>query len=1360
ALKERAVRENLQQVLQDIEKEIRQRYPVLMSQVQELRELRNQNAELKEQNKIIYAKAREYAIYNRDAETRAQRAEQSNKMVEAHAQDLTKQLAIMLYEKNRRATINLAGTSRTWFALNQAEEENEWPMTSVQEVVEQNVSLRKALRQVEERCRREDVQEMERLQSREEQFEEELEQKGEELKSLQAQLQALDGRLFDVFPAGYGDYVGEGMKRLPKHRFANLRLQEVKETLEEAARDRDAAVRKVKNGTGRGVPPREPWSARLPRESSQLRQWVRIAHDVRHALATARHGHVESSDEETSSAEPAAKRPKLAAKQRKTHQEPRKEDSKRPSKVSLKRRSKMEDPVWIRANWEVAKEPTAKGDWLVDGLLPEGTTLEKAEKLLEQREAAEPDFFCMARIWAGGWGGQCRLPHLPGIEYCEAHQAQVKRQGYLTHGRMDGEIPPKKKKEFEATQQRLRARSSGSEAAQPGACKNRGLLDLLRKETVEVKAANAPQKKGRRCQWPLDRQLPGGWSRSNSKRRVRIAMISGMLVPRKNQATDRGTTNGGDPELSERCERQAAQLKDLEAKGAQEASKRLEAELKELKERFSQRIPRSLGSGALRLRVLRSRARVLQIEYIEGESRRLEAENRSLKDKLHAIEANKQIAPLQEELLEQTKQRNADLEADRNLHKSKAEEWKSLYDAAALVAKEAELNGKIAELEDTVSQKETEMQARQADLEAEQTQLKEERSKIEAQEELEKEVKDKAAQQTELNKKISQLEAKLEEERKQAQAVSKMRDDLDKETKDQAEKNKLNEENTKLKADLAKSFPQAEKTKLTEEVSKLKAEMTKRIPEAEKVKLTEEIAKLKQEAAKRLPEAERAKLTEEIGKLKAEAAKRPSEGYKTSLQLGGRPTVIVGHFSADKTKMTEEISKLKVELGKRLPEAEKIKLNEEITKLKAEVAKRLPEAEKTKLTEEISKLKAEAGKKVPEAAAAPEAEKSKLTEEITQLKAELAKRLPEVKVSEEEAEKIKLNEEVAKQKAELGKKEAEKTKLNEEITKLKTEMMKRLPEAEKSRMVEEITKLKNEVSKRCSEQDLKAVQKNADLAIHLAMEYRFNLFRHSDAHLLQPASSPKPKETEASRGWRANFDVATSHHPESRAALTVENRFNGKDFYAREQCYTNARSGDVSGHRSTYLQVRTPVPLGLKHLVFMPSNLPDREERTQSLLSSVRPFGSFEAWVDGIRLPKPAQGAQRAPGVPEQFLVFLLSVARVGTKRKAETPGPMRLDQLKANVQAMVEERAPKAVRSEGSAGQIATPPQPPAVKKAPVPPKAAPVQPGQQRTRPGWKGIGNWGKFLVHRASLLYIKIFWGSLIYLFSLKTLPHCK
>ena len=161
----------------------------------------------------------------------------------------------------------------------------------------------------------------------------------------------------------------------------------------------------------------------------------------------------------------------------------------------------MEDPAWIRANREVATEPAAKGAWLVDGLLPEGTTLEEAERLLEERNVAEPGFFCMARIWAGGWGGQCRLPHLPGIEYCEAHQAQVKRQGYLTHGRMDGAIPPKKQKEFEVTQQRLRARSSGSQAAKPGHGGKDGptpksLLDLLRAQGVSGQSSKSSAEKG------------------------------------------------------------------------------------------------------------------------------------------------------------------------------------------------------------------------------------------------------------------------------------------------------------------------------------------------------------------------------------------------------------------------------------------------------------------------------------------------------------------------------------------------------------------------------------------------------------------------------------------------------------------------------------------------------------------------------------------------------------------------------------------------------------------------------------------------------------------------------------------------
>ncbi|CAK9013468.1 Hypothetical protein (Fragment) [Durusdinium trenchii] len=210
ALQERAAKENLQQVLQDIEREIRQRYPILMSQNQELRELRAQNSELKEQNKIIYQKAREYATYNRDAEARAQRCEHSQKIIEGHAQDLTKQLAVLLYEKNRRSNVNLAASRLTWLQLTQAEDE-EWPLNSVQEVVEQNVALRKALRQLEATCQEEEQKDKEIREDREQQLEDELEKKSEELTELTNQ------------------------------------LQEVKDALEDVSSHRDAALRKVKS---------------------------------------------------------------------------------------------------------------------------------------------------------------------------------------------------------------------------------------------------------------------------------------------------------------------------------------------------------------------------------------------------------------------------------------------------------------------------------------------------------------------------------------------------------------------------------------------------------------------------------------------------------------------------------------------------------------------------------------------------------------------------------------------------------------------------------------------------------------------------------------------------------------------------------------------------------------------------------------------------------------------------------------------------------------------------------------------------------------------------------------------------------
>ena len=134
--------------------------------------------------------------------------------------------------------------------------------------------------------------------------------------------------------------------------------------------------------------------------------------------------------------------------------------------VALKRDCKREDAAWVRANREVVPEPLEAAkesknflqDWLWEGSLEEWLTKQEA---LEAEGRGDP-FFCMARTWGGGWGGRCLIPHLPGTEYCEAHRAQVASQGYLTHGRVDGPVPPKKLKEFEATQRKLRASTTTS----------------------------------------------------------------------------------------------------------------------------------------------------------------------------------------------------------------------------------------------------------------------------------------------------------------------------------------------------------------------------------------------------------------------------------------------------------------------------------------------------------------------------------------------------------------------------------------------------------------------------------------------------------------------------------------------------------------------------------------------------------------------------------------------------------------------------------------------------------------------------------------------------------------------------------
>jgi len=83
------------------------------------------------------------------------------------------------------------------------------------------------------------------------------------------------------------------------------------------------------------------------------------------------------------------------------------------------------------------------------------------------QHASVNSLFCAARIWGGGWGGTCTHSRLPDDEYCSLHRKELQRQEYLTHGRSDGPVPPKKRAEMEKWQKKMRekeapAASSGS----------------------------------------------------------------------------------------------------------------------------------------------------------------------------------------------------------------------------------------------------------------------------------------------------------------------------------------------------------------------------------------------------------------------------------------------------------------------------------------------------------------------------------------------------------------------------------------------------------------------------------------------------------------------------------------------------------------------------------------------------------------------------------------------------------------------------------------------------------------------------------------------------------------------------------
>lgn len=165
-------------------------------------------------------------------------------------------------------------------------------------------------------------------------------------------------------------------------------------------------------------------------------------------------------------------------------EEARTTHTKRQPNVAKKGASKMEDADWIASQMEDVEALAKVSDadpsetrietdilaaWSIHTDFETGLS-KKCEERSSSSQASQHAsrdekvnaLFCVSRIWAGGWGGQCTIPKAEGDELCKQHRKEFQRQGYLTHGRISGPPPPKKQKEFEKWQKILLARAGAT----------------------------------------------------------------------------------------------------------------------------------------------------------------------------------------------------------------------------------------------------------------------------------------------------------------------------------------------------------------------------------------------------------------------------------------------------------------------------------------------------------------------------------------------------------------------------------------------------------------------------------------------------------------------------------------------------------------------------------------------------------------------------------------------------------------------------------------------------------------------------------------------------------------------------------
>ncbi|CAJ1396240.1 unnamed protein product [Effrenium voratum] len=168
AVKERQLREQYQEALETVGREIKERQPALMSQREELLRLKTLTARLTKQNEELLARVEQLQSQCMEAEARAKKCSGQQKLLEGHVREVADQMVVLIHE-NRRLSGALPEEEHPGDL--KAYEAQKRGFRTVQELVDQNLSLRRSVAQLLSECEDEAQKELQLLRQRELQLE-------------------------------------------------------------------------------------------------------------------------------------------------------------------------------------------------------------------------------------------------------------------------------------------------------------------------------------------------------------------------------------------------------------------------------------------------------------------------------------------------------------------------------------------------------------------------------------------------------------------------------------------------------------------------------------------------------------------------------------------------------------------------------------------------------------------------------------------------------------------------------------------------------------------------------------------------------------------------------------------------------------------------------------------------------------------------------------------------------------------------------------------------------------------------------------------------------------------------------------